>query len=213
MGEQHYKRYFSARFKKVPGRERVWKAVTEHLQQYIPRNATVLDCGAGYGSFINNIKAKKKLAIDIVPESAKHMQKNVRFLRTPITKMPQIKSNSVDVVFASNLMEHLTYDEVSLACKEVKRVLKKGGKFICLQPNYYYAYREYFDDYTHLSVFSHVSLPDRLASEGFKVVKVQKKFTPFSMKTILPKSYWLTKLYLALPISPGAGQMLVIVKK
>jgi hypothetical protein len=70
--------------------------------------------------------------------------------------------------------------------------------------------REYWDDYTHKKAFSHVSLVDFLVANGFKIVRVEKRFIPFSLKSRLPKSYLLTKLYLMLPFRIFAKQMLVV---
>ena len=39
---------------------------------------------------------------------------------------------------------------------------------------------------------------------------VEKRFLPLTLKSALPKSYWLTKTYLHLPWRPMAGQMLVV---
>ena len=82
-----------------------------------------------------------------------------------------------------------------------------------MQPNIFYAYREYWDDYTHKKAFSHNSLCDFLASQGFIVDRVEGRFIPFSLKSRLPKSHWLTKLYLALPFRVFAKQMFVMGRK
>jgi SAM-dependent methyltransferase len=124
-----------------------------------------------------------------------------------------ISENSIDVVFASNLFEHFNDEELEAIMLNIKRVLKPNGKIILLQPNIFYAYREYWDDYTHKKAFSHVSLADFLSSQDFQILKVYKKFIPFSLKSRLPKSYLLTKLYLLSPIKPFAKQMLAVAEK
>ena len=57
--------YFKTRLKYNKKRNVVWEAIAEYLQKYIPYNSMVLDCGAGYCDFINNIQVKNKYAIDI----------------------------------------------------------------------------------------------------------------------------------------------------
>ena len=57
-----------------------------------------------------------------------------------------------------------------------------------LQPNYRYAYREYFDDYTHVAVYSHISLADFLVANGWEVIEVQPRFLPLTVKSRLPVS-------------------------
>jgi hypothetical protein len=82
-----------------------------------------------------------------------------------------------------------------------------------MQPNYRYAYKEYFDDYTHKKIFTHISLNDFFQANGFEAIKVLPKFLPFSLKSRLPKSYFLTKLYLHSFYKPMAKQMLLVFKK
>ena len=53
---------------------------------------------------------------------------------------------------------------------------------IVVQPNFRYAYRQYFDDYTHRSTFTHVSLANLLRSKGLRVLHVEPRFLPYSMR-------------------------------
>ena len=92
-------------------------------------------------------------------------------------------------------------------------VLRPGGKLILVQPNYYYAYRKYWDDFTHVKPYTHESLADMLRCNDYDVLRVEKRFLPFSFKSWMPTSYLLTKLYLGLPWRPWAGQMLVVGEK
>jgi hypothetical protein len=91
----------------------------------------------------------------------------------------------------------------------LRRKLASGGTLNILQPNYRYAYREYFDDYTHVSVFSHISLTDFLRANGFDVLEISPRFLPLTVKSRLPVSPWLIRAYLASPIKPLAKQMLI----
>ena len=204
------KNYHKTRFKFDPGRIKVWKAITEYLQPYVGDNKTVFDLGAGYGDFINLIKAKKKYALDISADVKDYINKDVVFIHKPSTSLEDLPTNSVDVVFSSNLMEHLDRAQLDQTMKGVKRSMKSGGVLILIGPNFRYAYREYFDDYTHKTIFTHVSLADLMFEYGFKPIKVVPKFLPLSLKSKLPKSYLLTKLYLHSPIHPMGKQMLLI---
>ena len=81
-----------------------------------------------------------------------------------------------------------------------------------MQPNYRYAYREYFDDYTHVTPYSHVSVSDFLTAHGYRVRKVVPRFMPLTMKSRIPVSSWLIGAYLASPIKPLGKQMLICAK-
>lgn len=205
-------RYFQTRLTFDKGRTKVWKAICEYLQSEISENSAVVDLGCGYCDFINQISASKKYAVDSNIESKQYCGNDVEFLHSSVTSL-NLESNSIDVVFASNLLEHFCDDELQEVFSEITRVLKNRGKLILIQPNYYYAYREYWDDYTHVKAFTHTSLADFLTSKNYKIEKVVKRFLPFSFHSILPKTYLLTKIYLSFPYHFAAKQMLVIASK
>lgn len=204
------KNYHKTRFKFDPGRVKVWRAITEYLQPYVGLNKTVFDLGSGYGDFINLVNAKKKYALDISPAVKEYISKEVVFINKPSTSLEDVPTNSVDVIFSSNLMEHLERAELDQTMKGVKRCLKKEGSLILIQPNFRYAYKNYFDDYTHKAIFTHISLADAMYEYGFIPIKVVPKFLPLTLKSRLPKSYLLTKMYLNSPIRPLGKQMLLI---
>ncbi|RPI50359.1 MAG: class I SAM-dependent methyltransferase [Acidobacteria bacterium] len=212
--ESNSERYFQTRFSFDSRRKRVWKEICRYLQRrYIPEAATVLDLGTGYGDFINQVRARARHAVDVHENLAEHVDPNVTFHAHSCTAMPAFREETFDVVFASNLFEHLTRGELLATLSEVARVLRPGGRLILLQPNFKYCAASYFDDYTHVQVFSHISLADLLVARGFEIMCVQGRFLPFSLKTRLPTNRLLVRAYLASPIKPLARQMLVVARK
>ena len=204
--------YFQTRYNYNSGRKKVWRAICKYLNNYIPEGSTVLDLGSGYCDFINNIGAKNKFAIDADQTSGQFCNDDVTFLNKKVTEI-EFEDKKFDVVFASNLLEHLDDQELDILLRKIYRILKPGGKLILIQPNYHYAYRKYWDDYTHKKAFSHVSLCDFLTSKDLRISRLEKRFLPYSFKSIFPKSYFLTRLYLNSPWHPFAKQMLVIAEK
>lgn len=190
------------------GRTRVWKAVCEEVQNLVPPTCDVVDLGAGHCDFINQVRARLRIAIDRDAVSAAYRSDGVRFIRADVTNLP-LREDSVDIAFASNLLEHLGEAQLEAFFSSLRRVLRAGGRLLLLQPNYRYCYRTYWDDYTHIKPFSHVSLVDLLCSQGFSVDICRPRFLPFSFHSRLPKSYWLTRLYLHSPFKPFGAQMLV----
>ena len=94
------------------------------------------------------------------------------------------------------------------------RLLKAEGRLIVIQPNFRYASKQYFDDYTHRSTFTHVSLANLLRSKGLRMLRVEPRFLPYSMReSRLPVKPWLVRAYLRSPIRPLAGQMLLVAEK
>lgn len=208
-----YRNYFKTRFTFDKKRDIVWKCITKYLQKYVNQNSRVLDVGAGYCTFINNIRAKEKHALDIFESLRSYADKDVRVHIRPSTGMKGIKSGYFDVVFASNFFEHLKREEAYATLNEILRVLKKNGRLIIIQPNFKYAYRNYFDDYTHEMIYSDTSMCDMLKSFKLEIEKCIPRFLPHSIKSRWPKTRLLTTAYLLSPIKPFAKQMLIIARK
>jgi SAM-dependent methyltransferase len=59
---------------------------------------------------------------------------NFEFLKTPGIEIA-LPDNSVDVVYSNQLMEHLHVDDVAGQLREIIRVLKPGGKYLCITPS------------------------------------------------------------------------------
>lgn len=202
--------YFKTRFKDTPERRRLWPVLTEHLQQrFIPDDSVVLDLGAGYCYFANNVRAREKHAVDVADTVREHAASDV-VPHVSSSASLDLESNHFDVVFASNLLEHLDRDTLAATLDEVQRVLRPGGRFIVIQPNFRYCATSYFDDYTHIQVFTDRSLRDVLSAHGLEPTTVVPRFLPFSVESRLPVSPWLLALYLKLPYRPAAAQMLVV---
>ncbi|MCS6836458.1 MAG: methyltransferase domain-containing protein [Anaerolineae bacterium] len=207
-------RYFESRFTPSAERDGIWREIAAYLQaRYIPASAAVLDMGAGYCSFINHVRAAQRFALDLFPQVGQYAALGVEALVGSCTNLSRFADTSLDVVFASNLLEHLTRPDIEATLNEVRRVLRFGGYLILIQPNFRYCSREYFDDYTHLQIFTHVSLSDWLTAVGLRVVQQEPRFLPFSFKSRLPKWPWLARLYLRLPYRPLAKQMLIVAQK
>jgi len=74
--------------------------------------------------------------------------------------------------YSKSFLEHLYYPERFV--KEAYRVLKPGGLFLNLVPDWDSQYRTYFDDYTHRTPFTKISLSNLYKIQGFDEIKVFK---------------------------------------
>lgn len=110
------------------------------------------------------------------------------------------------------MFEHITQDVFANVLTALRRTLSARGRLTILQPNYRYCYREYFDDYTHVSIYSHVSLPDFLRANGWEVLEVHPRFMPLTVKSRLPAWPFLIAAYLWSPVKPMGKQMLVVAR-
>ncbi len=205
--------YFSSRLAEDPARGKLWPVLCEYLQRDIPSDGAVLELGGGYCHFINNIRAAERHVVDLYEGIRTAAAPGVKAYVQSCTRLDHFASASLDTVFASNLFEHLTREQLLETLVEVRRVLRPGGRLLIIQPNFKYAYRDYFDDYTHVQILTDVSLADLLSASGFTPERVVPRFLPFSLKGRGPKWSWLLRLYLALPWHPLAGQMYVVARK
>jgi len=205
--------YHDTRLAPDPRRDAVWKALWRYYFRHrIRPSDTVLDLGSGYGDFINNVIAARRVAVDLWPGFKAHLEDDVEAIVGPVGDLSQIASASIDYAFASNLFEHVTQQEFTDTLSSLRAKLSPNGSLTILQPNYRYAYREYFDDYTHISIYSHISLCDFLAANGFELMEVRPRFLPLTVKSRLPTWAPLIGLYLNSPVKPLGKQMLVRVR-
>jgi hypothetical protein len=126
-----------------------------------------------------------------------------------VTDLGFLADASVDFAFASNLFEHLPQQGFAATLAQLRAKLSPRGTLTILQPNWRYASREYFDDYTHVAVWSHVGLCDFLAANGWEVLEARPRFLPLTIKSRLPVWPVLIRAWLASPVKPGGKQMLV----
>ena len=198
-----------------PVRALVWNVVANHLQEWVPPQAHVLEIGAGYCAWINAVKGARRVAVDIWPDIVQYagagVEPMVLDLRTGLRALGQ---SSFDVVLASNVLEHFEPDAAADVVAGVADILRPNGRFIVIQPNFRYAWKQYFDDYTHRSIFTHVSLAALLRSRGFEIDRLEPRFLPYSMRNSrLPIASWLVRAYLASPLKPWAVQMLAVARR
>jgi SAM-dependent methyltransferase len=207
--------YHAAHLPEDPNRAVVWRAVAEHLSGWIRPYSHVLEIGAGYCDWINNVQAERRVAVDIWPRLAAHADRGVQPEVLDVSRDLRTLGTSVfDVVLASNVLEHFDPDTVASVVGDVHAVLKPGGLFLIVQPNFRLASRRYFDDYTHRAIFTDVSLPALLRAHDFRINLVKARFLPYSMRrAVVPIREWLVRAYLLSPIKPMAGQMLVIAQR
>jgi ubiquinone/menaquinone biosynthesis C-methylase UbiE len=198
-------------------RDQVWQVLCRSFfDPLIGPDKIVLDLACGYGEFINNVRARNKIAVDLNPDARGHLNQDVQFVLSAATDLVAIPDESIDVAFTSNFLEHLPDKK---ACNdmfaEIKRVLNSGGRFIVLGPNIKYAYREYWDFFDHYLPLSHLSLEEGLKQAGFNVTRNIPRFLPFTMKSSVPTAAWLIELYLMIPFAWRfmGKQFLVVAEK
>ncbi len=197
----------------LDGRRGVWREIVRVVHRDARDAATVIELGAGYCDFINQFPAPRRLAFDLNPDMARFSAPGVELRIEDCTRLPGIADASVDLVFASNFLEHFDRAGIDALLGGVRRALRPRGRLILLQPNHRRCAAHYFDDPTHVTIFDDRNIGGFLAPHGLRVVKVVPGLLPFSMKSRLPKWPLLVRLYLASPVRPMAAQMYVVAER
>lgn len=181
----------------------LWRVICSvFLSRYVRPSDSVVDIGAGYCEFINNIEAREKTAVDLNPDVARFANPGTRIINESCTSISTLETSSTDIVFMSNFLEHLPDKQLVLATfVESLRILKPGGKILILQPNIRFIGGEYWDFFDHHTPLTDRSLVEALELTGFKIQEVIPRFLPYTTRSALPQSSWLVSLYLRVPLA------------
>ena len=145
------------------------------LKPYLRAGCTFLEVGAGDCALSARVAgtAAKVFAVDISARARKlRLPRNVRFVRTSGTDIG-VPIETVDLAFSDQLMEHLHPDDALAQLRNIHRVLKPGGVYVCVTPNRLYGPSDvsgYFEDVAcgfHLREYSVRELRRIFREAGF----------------------------------------------
>ncbi len=209
--ERGYERRFGER---ADYRRDVWRILTRSFfQRYVPSGAAVLELGCGWGEFINQIQAARKLGMDLNPASRGRLNKDVEFLHQDCAERWPLEDGTLDTIFTSNFFEHLP-DKGSLGrtLREALRCLKQGGRLICLGPNIRFLPGAYWDFWDHYLPLTDRSMTEGLELTGFRVEQCVPRFLPYTMARERNPPLWTLRAYLRMPaLWPLVGKQFLIV--
>jgi len=162
-------------------------ALTEFYGRIIKPGDKVIDLGSGDESFLKLLKTKNV--------EAKGYDIDTVDLET--SKIPEV-DNSIDCVTCISLIEHIK--NTSNLLKEVYRILKPDGTLIIVTPNFSYAYKEFYDDPTHINPFTPSKLYSTLKLLNFKdnhilpwIVKKNPKLWRLPMKFFFARYFLIVR--------------------
>jgi hypothetical protein len=184
-------------------REKIWRVLCKHFfQKFVPEDAVIVDIAAGYCEFINNIKARKKLAFDLRDDLEKCAAQDVKAVNDSFFNMESYLDEKPNIIFASNIFEHLNNkEEVTFSMELCYKNLASKGRLLIVQPNIKYLAGRYWDVIDHKIALTDLSLIEAGQLSGFSLVKNIKRFLPYSPSSKLPQYSFLVYLYLKFPLA------------
>jgi len=157
------------------------KKTIEICQKYNVKMGSILEVGAGFGTFCSAIQSqkifKKIVAIEPTPDLASTCRKKgINTIELPVEKIEFSKNTLFNVIVAFEVIEHLFSPKNFL--EQIFHLLKPGGIVILSCPN-----GKGFDiqilheksdtiDHEHLNYFNPFSISTLLNSCGFRILEI-----------------------------------------
>jgi len=139
----------------------------------------VLDIGSGYGTFINFISNKEYVAaIEPSEECYNYLtarfssKKNIELVKADVTApetLGGLREKGIDTVICLNVLEHIEDDKK--AVRNIREVMKPGGKFILFVPALNAIYGTLDEALGHYRRYEKKELELMLNEAGFKIIK------------------------------------------
>ena len=128
---------------------------------------SLMEPGVGCGDHLRIFKEKGFVVRGLdISERSKEMSPDLEIdVMDSDGKTWPYEDCSFDIIYSKSFIEHLTDPEFFLS--EAFRVLKPGGLIVTLTPDWVANYKKFYDDYTHKSPFTKVSLRNIKLSAGF----------------------------------------------
>ena len=176
----------------------LWQTLcASFFSHYVAPSDCVLDVGAGYCDFINHVRAQRRIAVDINPETKRHAAPGVEVHRVGLERIPEVvPAGSVDFAFASNVFEHLRNPDALLeVLGGLRTVLRPGGRLLILQPNIRHVGAAFWDFFDHTLPLTEKGMAEALNVAGFDVREERSRFLPYTTKSALPQWGWIVRTY------------------
>ncbi len=134
----------------------------------------ILEVGCSAGQFLR-VASEQTLGIDIDLDALKIARsKGYQVSRQDICKGTAFPDDTFSAIHMHAILEHLK--EPLLALIECRRILKPGGRIICLTPDIMrWKFTFWREDYTHIRPFSRKSLQMIAQDAGFKDIHIAEE--------------------------------------
>ncbi len=139
----------------------------------LKKDSKFLELGCGRGDFINEfsdlgLDAHGIDLSDLVSSTFPKIKFKCVDLLNDNLPYPD---NYFDVIYSKSFIEHFYYPEKIF--EESYRVLKPNGLIITLTPEWNFIYKSFYEDFTHRTPFTKISLKDIHLINNFKEIEVE----------------------------------------
>jgi len=140
---ENFREFYDAVGRLYPEEDVVFKTLRGLIRQrfilsYLQKfKGLLLDLGCNRGYYISEYNNGRAIGVDIsypVLQEAKNRLPEIRFLQGDAQQLSFLKSNSVDAILCSEMVEHVPNAQGVLS--ECFRILKPGGDLLVTTPNY-----------------------------------------------------------------------------
>ncbi|NIO21039.1 MAG: methyltransferase domain-containing protein [Candidatus Aenigmarchaeota archaeon] len=221
-----YRKYVSTHTRNLYGNLRLDDIVRQfsdwdwYFRKFLPRqnDAQILDIGCGFGGFVYFLQQNGYLnaqGIDVSEEQiALGKQMGIGNIdQGDIFEFLSDKEEVFDIIFARDVIEHFSRDEVIELLLSVYKSLKFSGTFVIQTPNGEspFSGKIIYGDFTHQTTFTRASLNQVLSLAGFKKTRYYPTGpVPKGLKSVVRLSLWkiiesLLKLLMAIETGSFSG--------
>lgn len=149
----------------------VLRLISQHIE--LNESFKIFDVGCGTGMMLEAIRDTFSITatgIDNSPEAVRFSKKRgLNILLSSADKIEQ-KADSVDLIMALDLIEHIENDIASL--QEFNRILKKGGYALLTVPAFNSLFGTHDLINEHKRRYQLKELKNKLECAGFKIIKI-----------------------------------------
>lgn len=164
-----------------------YKPLYNLMKKFVPRGSKVLDWGSGNGHFSYYLLrcgfkvTGFTIGETVFPKVLNNPKYIFRKGKKSDPKILPFPKNSFDAVFSVGVLEHVREtggDEIS-SLKEIKRILKPGGLFICFHfPNKYslveFISRLISKKFHHQYKFTEKDIKELVKKSGLKILTIRR---------------------------------------
>lgn len=130
---------------------------------YFNEGDIVLEFGCGIGRVIQNIKAKKRIGVDVCQEFLDKIPEPIKKIKTDGTTIKGVKKESVDFIYSLMVFQHINKKDHLKILKQLYSFAKPGGQILIQFPN---NHNGYYRQTKFVNVYSKEEIINLMADLG-----------------------------------------------